>query len=121
MIWDKSCRTIHQHMSGEHRSVDWARRKFLDSCDGITRLRAPELLKGNRSGSDQEGLHSGNARTVRFALPWKAAVRAQFTPGQWQFYSVRKHLDEIAEGNHGCTGSRRFASLGPLRLCGGGL
>jgi hypothetical protein len=46
---------------------------------------------------------------------------AQFTPCQWQFYSVGKHLDEIAEGNHGYTGSGLFASFRPLRLCGGGL
>src|SRR6266436_6455140 len=50
MIWDKSCRTIHQHMSDEHRPVDSARRNYsLMHADDITCW--PSLLPANGSST----------------------------------------------------------------------
>ena len=45
--------------------------------------------------------------------PPPRAEATQFAPGRSRFYSIPRRLEEIAEGDHVCTGNRLFIGLGP--------
>ena len=85
MIWDKSCRTIHQHMSGEHRSVDSTRRKptISHGCVPWNCLR----------GIAQFLSRSWSARIRQngpFALPWIGRRSLGFRRAAQWFQSKRR-------------------------------